>query len=82
MYFGFKILKCIKQSVLASNFSNSFRHNQAEQIKKGVICVQILLAIHLTEHSSVDRKTLESVFKVEQLHLHTCHGYSNVVFVL
>ena len=31
-------------------FSNSFRYNQAEQIKKEVICVQILLEIHLTEH--------------------------------
>ena len=32
-----------------SNFSsNTFTHNQAEQIKKGVICVQILLEIHLT----------------------------------
>ena len=32
-------------------FSNSFTYlNQAEQIKKGVICVQILLGIHLTEH--------------------------------
>ena len=27
-----------------------FTYNQAEQIKKGVICVQILLEIHLTEH--------------------------------
>ena len=31
-------------------FSNSFTYNQAEQIKKGVICVQILSEIHLTEH--------------------------------
>ena len=31
-------------------FSNSFTYNQAEQIKKEVICVQILLEIHLTEH--------------------------------
>ena len=31
-------------------FFNSFTYNQAEQIKKGVICVQILLEIHLTEH--------------------------------
>ena len=31
-------------------FSNSFTYNQAGQIKKGVICVQILLEIHLTEH--------------------------------
>ena len=34
-------------------FSNSFIHSQAEQIKKGVICVQILLEIHLTTHSRV-----------------------------
>ena len=35
-----------------SNYSSnsSFTHNQAEQIKKGAICVQILLEIHLTEH--------------------------------
>ena len=33
-------------------FSNSFIHNQAEQIKKGVICIQILLEKHLTEHCS------------------------------
>ena len=39
-----------KQSVLAIIFSNSFIYNQAEQIKEGVICVQILLEIHLTEH--------------------------------
>ena len=31
-------------------FSNSFTYNQAEQIKKGLICVQILLEIHLNEH--------------------------------
>ena len=31
-------------------FFSSFTYNQAEQIKKGVICVQILLEIHLTEH--------------------------------
>ena len=31
-------------------FFNSFTYNQAEQIKKGVICVQMLLEIHLTEH--------------------------------
>ena len=31
-------------------FSNSFTYNQAEQIKKGVTCVQILLEIHLTKH--------------------------------
>ena len=33
-----------------SYFSISFTYNQAEQIKKGVICVQILLEIHLTEY--------------------------------
>ena len=32
-------------------FSNAFTHYQAEQIKKGVMCVQILLEIHQTEHS-------------------------------
>ena len=31
-------------------FFNSFTYNQAEQIRKGVFCVQILLEIHLTEH--------------------------------
>ena len=31
-------------------FSNSFTYNQAEQIKKKVIYVQILLEIHPTEH--------------------------------
>ena len=31
-------------------FSYSFTYNQAEQIKKGLICVQILLEIHLTEY--------------------------------
>ena len=31
-------------------FFNSFTYNQAEQIKRGVICVHILLEIHLTEH--------------------------------
>ena len=39
------------KAVRPSNFfPNSFTYNQAEQIKKGVICVQILLEIHLTEH--------------------------------
>ena len=39
------------KAVSPSNyFSNSFTYNQAEQIKKEVICVQILLEIHLTEH--------------------------------
>ena len=32
------------------NISFFFTHNEAEQIKKGVICVQILLEIHLTEY--------------------------------
>ena len=37
------------KAVSPSNyFSNTFTHYQAEQIKKGVICVQILLKIHLT----------------------------------
>ena len=31
-------------------FSNFLTYNQAEKIKKEVICVQILLEIHLTEH--------------------------------
>ena len=35
----------------SNNFSNSFTHYQAEEIKKRVICVQILLEIHQTEHS-------------------------------
>ena len=40
------------KAVRPSNYiSNSFTYNQAEQTKKGVICVQILLEIHLTEHS-------------------------------
>ena len=39
------------KAVRPSNyFSHSFTFNQAEQIKKDVICVQILLEIHLTEH--------------------------------
>ena len=42
-----KISWCIKQSVLAIIFSNIFTYNQAEQIRKGVICVKILLEIHL-----------------------------------
>ena len=36
-----------------SIFFNSFTHNEAEQIKKGVNCVQILLEIHQIEHSIV-----------------------------
>ena len=41
----------IHKAVRPSNyFSNSFTYNQAEQIKKEVICVLILLEIHLTEY--------------------------------
>ena len=43
MWFGLKKLWCIKHSVLAISFPNTFTHNQAEQTEKGVICVQILL---------------------------------------
>ena len=50
MLFDLKKLSCIQQCVLAIIFSSSFTYNQAEQIKKEVICVQILLEIHLTEH--------------------------------
>ena len=50
-----KVIRCEKtlmhKAERPSNyFSNSFTHNQAEQIKKEVICVQILLEIHLIEH--------------------------------
>ena len=31
-------------------FSSSFTYNRAEHIRKGVICVQILSELHLTEH--------------------------------
>ena len=34
-------------------FFNSFTHYQAEQIKKGIICVQIFKVIHQTEPSRV-----------------------------
>ena len=34
-------------------FLNSLTHYQTEQIKTGVICVQILLEIHQTEYSIV-----------------------------
>ena len=41
----------MRKAVRPSNyFSNFFTYNLAEQIKKGVISVQILLEIHLTEH--------------------------------
>ena len=39
-----------KAELPSNYFSNSFTHNQAEQIKKGVICVQILSEINLTGH--------------------------------
>ena len=39
------------KAVRPSNYFFQFFHKkQAEQIKKEVICVQILLVIHLTEH--------------------------------
>ena len=37
-----KLMHKAKQCVLAIIFSNSFTYNQAEQIKKEVICGQIL----------------------------------------
>ena len=73
MLLDLEVLWCIKQNVIAIFFSNSFKHCHAEQIKKGVICVQILL----------DRlNTVESIFKVKKFHLHTNLGLSNVVFIL
>ena len=39
--------KAVRPSIF---FSNSFTYNQAGQIKKEVMCGQILLEIHLTEH--------------------------------
>ena len=47
-------------------FSSFFIYNKAEQIKKGVICVQILLEIHLTEHGR---------FHLDNF-LHTCLGHT------
>ena len=32
----------------SNDFSNTFTYKHAKQIKKGEICVQILLEIHLT----------------------------------
>ena len=56
------------KAVRPSNyFSNSFTYNQAEQIKKEVICVQILLEIHLTEHGRFS-------FSRSGNFLHTCLG--------
>ena len=49
-----------KQTVQAIIFSSSFTHYQAEQIKKGVIYVHILLEIHQTEHSRVGKKSLRN----------------------
>ena len=60
-------LWCIKQCFLAIIFSNSFTYNQAEQIKKEVSCVQILLEIHLTEHGRFH-------FQGADNFLHTCLG--------
>ena len=37
-----------KAEHLINYFSNTFTHNEAEQIRKGVSCVQILLEKHLT----------------------------------
>ena len=51
----------------SSYLFSTFTHYQAEQIKQGVIYVQILLEIHQTEHC-------KSIFKVEQLHLHIYLG--------
>ena len=42
--------------------SNSFKYNQAEQIKKGVICVQILLQIHLLEHGKFHFQGLTTLY--------------------
>ena len=47
---GSEVLLRIKKRVLAIIF---FQFFQAKQIKKGVVCVQILLEIHQTEHSRV-----------------------------
>ena len=43
------------------HISNSFTHNQAEQMKKGVSCVQICW-----QYTRLN--TVQSTFKVEQLH--------------
>ena len=54
-------------------FSNSFTHTQAEQIQKGVICVQVLLEIHQTKHSTYivlgpkSVATLENTFALPQI---------------
>ena len=56
------------KAVRPSNyFPNSFTYNQAEQIKKEVICIQILLEIHLTEHGRFH-------FSRSDNFLHTCLG--------
>ena len=34
--------------------SNTFTHNQAEQIKTGAICLQILLEIHSRVHFKIE----------------------------
>ena len=49
-------------------FSNSFTYNQAEQIKKGVICVQILLEIHLAEHGRFHFQGRTTIYTPVQAH--------------
>ena len=53
-------------------FFQHFHHNQV-QIKKGKMCVQILLK------NTPDLNTVESTFKAEQLHAHTCLGHSKLL---
>ena len=53
-------------------FQYSFTYNQAEQIKKRVICVQILLETHLTEHGRFN-------FSRSDNFLHTCLGQTQQV---
>ena len=45
----------------SNNFSNTFTDNQAEQIKKGVVCVQILL------ENAPDLNTTESISRLNNL---------------
>ena len=47
--------------------------------------MQSVLAIIFSNsftHCQAEQNTLESIFKVEQLHLLTCLGHSDVVFIL
>ena len=53
-------------------FPNTFTHNQTEQIKKGVICVQILLEIHLTLN------TVESISRLNNF-ITTCLGHRKLL---